>query len=179
MTVLRIKGLKRYRAKGQWYAYHRKTGIRLKAEFGTAEFIAKLALIERKLKTSNALPGTLGFPWLEMRWSRCKTPSDVDLAAMKHPPTTFVHDLAPAGCDAGNAPRRAAGPWQPCCSRLGSRAVFEHNPNQCRRCPLPLSVANKSGSVSLRPYDAISSVFALVVSRAIARRISSKAAFAH
>ena len=26
--------------------------------------------------------------------SRCKTPSDVDLAAMKHPPTTFVHDLA-------------------------------------------------------------------------------------
>jgi hypothetical protein len=24
----------------------------------------------------------------------CKTPSDVDLAAMKHPPTTFVHDLA-------------------------------------------------------------------------------------
>jgi integrase len=60
MTVLRIKGLKRYRAKGRWYAYHRKTGIRLKAEFGTAEFIAELALIERKLKTANALPGTLG-----------------------------------------------------------------------------------------------------------------------
>ena len=35
-----------------------------------------------------------GFPWLEIRCSRCKTPSDVDLAAMKHPPTTFVHDLA-------------------------------------------------------------------------------------
>lgn len=60
MTVLRIKGLKRYRAKGRWYAYHRKTGIRLKAEFGTAEFIAELALIERKLKTAKALPGTLG-----------------------------------------------------------------------------------------------------------------------
>jgi hypothetical protein len=26
--------------------------------------------------------------------SRCKTPNDVDLAALKHPPTTFVHDLA-------------------------------------------------------------------------------------
>src|SRR2546421_12223830 len=26
--------------------------------------------------------------------ARCKTPSDVNLAAMKHPPTTFVHDLA-------------------------------------------------------------------------------------
>jgi hypothetical protein len=35
-----------------------------------------------------------GYPWLEIACSRCKTPSDVDLAAMKHPPTTFVHDLA-------------------------------------------------------------------------------------
>ena len=35
-----------------------------------------------------------GFPWLEIRCARCKTPSDVDLAAVKHPPTTFVHDLA-------------------------------------------------------------------------------------
>jgi hypothetical protein len=34
------------------------------------------------------------FAWLEIQCSRCKTPSDVDLAAMKHPPTTFVHDLA-------------------------------------------------------------------------------------
>ncbi len=39
--------------------------------------------------------------WNERMWSdgepidaRCKTPSDVDLAAMKHPPSTFVHDLA-------------------------------------------------------------------------------------
>jgi len=35
-----------------------------------------------------------GFAWLEIQCSRCKTPSDVDLAAMKDPPTTFVHDLA-------------------------------------------------------------------------------------
>src|SRR3979411_2185211 len=35
-----------------------------------------------------------GFPWLEIRCARCKTLCDVDLAAMKHPPTTFVHDLA-------------------------------------------------------------------------------------
>jgi hypothetical protein len=34
------------------------------------------------------------FPWLEIRCARCKTPSDVDLAALKHPPTTFVRDLA-------------------------------------------------------------------------------------
>src|ERR1700693_3421306 len=29
-----------------------------------------------------------------MQCARCKTPNDVDLAAMEHPPTTFVHDLA-------------------------------------------------------------------------------------
>jgi hypothetical protein len=35
-----------------------------------------------------------GFPWLEIQCARCKTPSDVDLAAMKHPQTTIVRDLA-------------------------------------------------------------------------------------
>ncbi|WP_426536692.1 hypothetical protein [Bradyrhizobium sp. McL0615] len=35
-----------------------------------------------------------GFPRLEIQCSRCKTPNDIDLAALKHPPTTFVHDLA-------------------------------------------------------------------------------------
>jgi len=77
MTVLRIKGLKRYRAKGRWYGYHRKTGIRLKAEFGTAEFIAELASIERKLKTTESLPGTLGLLLSSYRSSTAFT----DLAA--------------------------------------------------------------------------------------------------
>ena len=31
---------------------------------------------------------------LEIRCARCKTRSGVDLAAMKQPPATFVHDLA-------------------------------------------------------------------------------------
>ena len=35
-----------------------------------------------------------GYPWLEIECSRCKTPNDVDLAALRRPPTTFVHDLA-------------------------------------------------------------------------------------
>jgi phage FluMu protein Com len=35
-----------------------------------------------------------GSPWLEIECSRCKTKRDVDLAALRHPPTTFVHDLA-------------------------------------------------------------------------------------
>jgi hypothetical protein len=35
-----------------------------------------------------------GYPWLEIECSRCRTKRDVDLAALRHPPTTFVHDLA-------------------------------------------------------------------------------------
>ncbi|WP_247364420.1 hypothetical protein [Bradyrhizobium sp. 156] len=35
-----------------------------------------------------------GYPWLEIECSRCKTKRDVDLAELRHPPTTFVHDLA-------------------------------------------------------------------------------------
>jgi hypothetical protein len=35
-----------------------------------------------------------GYPWLEIECSRCRTRRDVDLAALRHPPTTFVHDLA-------------------------------------------------------------------------------------
>jgi hypothetical protein len=33
-------------------------------------------------------------PWLEIKCSRCKTPRDVDLCALRHVPTTCVHDLA-------------------------------------------------------------------------------------
>ena len=60
MTVVRIVGLKRYRVKGRWYAYHRATGARIKSEFGTAEFIAELAALELRLKRAKVLPGTLG-----------------------------------------------------------------------------------------------------------------------
>jgi len=35
-----------------------------------------------------------GYPWLQIECSRCKAPSQVDLSALPHPPTTFVHDLA-------------------------------------------------------------------------------------
>src|SRR5437868_1708127 len=35
-----------------------------------------------------------GYPWLQIECSRCKTARDVDLIALTHPPTTFVHDLA-------------------------------------------------------------------------------------
>ncbi|SIO24592.1 hypothetical protein SAMN05443247_03110 [Bradyrhizobium erythrophlei] len=35
-----------------------------------------------------------GFPWLEIKCSRCLTPRDVDLAVLPHVATTHVHDLA-------------------------------------------------------------------------------------
>jgi hypothetical protein len=65
-----------------------------------------------------------GLPWLEIQCARCKTPSDVDLAAMKHPPTTFVHDLASRlrcrkCAKAGGVLRRH------CCSLRGNRATPE------------------------------------------------------
>lgn len=34
-----------------------------------------------------------GFPWLEIRCSRCKTPSRVDLCTLRRASTTFIHDL--------------------------------------------------------------------------------------
>lgn len=34
------------------------------------------------------------YAWLEIECSRCKTKRDVELAALRHAPTTFVHDLA-------------------------------------------------------------------------------------
>ena len=35
-----------------------------------------------------------GYSWIEIECSRCRTKRDVDMAALRHPPTTFVHDLA-------------------------------------------------------------------------------------
>src|SRR5258708_13703104 len=52
-----------------------------------------------------------GFSWLEIQCARCKTESDVDLAAMKHPPTTFLHDPAsPLPCRKSPNPRRPPPP---------------------------------------------------------------------
>jgi phage FluMu protein Com len=48
--------------------------------------------IEPSPSVDQAING--GYPWLEIECSRCKTKRDVDLAALRHPPTTLVHDLA-------------------------------------------------------------------------------------
>jgi len=77
MTIVRVKGVKRYQAKGRWYAYHRKTGVRLKSEFGTGEFFAELAMLERELKGATARPGTLGLLFAAYR----SAPAFLGLAA--------------------------------------------------------------------------------------------------
>ncbi|MCK1316619.1 MULTISPECIES: hypothetical protein [unclassified Bradyrhizobium] len=48
--------------------------------------------IDPSLTIDQAING--GYPWLEIECSRCRTKRDVDLAALPHPSTTFVHDLA-------------------------------------------------------------------------------------
>jgi len=60
-TVVRVKGIKRYfePKTGKWYAYHRKSGKRLKAEFGSPEFFAELEAINAEAKSQEAKPGTL------------------------------------------------------------------------------------------------------------------------
>ncbi|WP_298354592.1 tyrosine-type recombinase/integrase [Rhodoblastus sp.] len=69
MPAVRVKGIKKVRAKGRDYFYHRATKTRLVAEFGTGEFFAQLATLEQKLKRSTALPGTLGLAITEYRAS--------------------------------------------------------------------------------------------------------------
>ena len=64
-SVVRLKGLKRYRDKrdGQIYCYHRATGRRLRAQFGTPEFFAEFAQIEAACQEQcrrEGLPRTLG-----------------------------------------------------------------------------------------------------------------------
>ncbi|MCK1497809.1 MULTISPECIES: zinc-ribbon domain-containing protein [unclassified Bradyrhizobium] len=34
-----------------------------------------------------------GYSWIEIECPRCRTKRDVDMAALRHPPSTFVHDL--------------------------------------------------------------------------------------
>jgi hypothetical protein len=65
-----------------------------------------------------------GFPSLDIQCSRCKTPSDVDLAAMKRSPTTFVHDLA-GRLRCRNALRRADGRRRRCYNWLGLKGLMD------------------------------------------------------
>jgi hypothetical protein len=56
-----------------------------------AHFCRALGPIDPSPTIDAAING--GYPWLQIECSRCKTPRDVDLAGLKRPATTFVHDL--------------------------------------------------------------------------------------
>jgi hypothetical protein len=57
-----------------------------------------------------------GFPWLEIECSRCKTPRDVDLCALRRRATTCVHDLVGRGSCAKSAGPPASARPQRCSS---------------------------------------------------------------
>jgi integrase len=54
-----VRGVKVYRSRGQTYAYHRKTGRRIRAPFGSAAFLAEVERLNAE-KPSQPRPGTLG-----------------------------------------------------------------------------------------------------------------------
>lgn len=63
MTVMRLKGLKRFfePKSAKWYNYHRASGRRIMSGWGTAEFAAELARYEEEYRgRSVAKNGTLG-----------------------------------------------------------------------------------------------------------------------
>jgi integrase len=63
MTVVRLRGLKRYRSKGIEYFYHRATGKRITAKPGTPEFLAEVMALDASIKQhaeDAARPQTLG-----------------------------------------------------------------------------------------------------------------------
>jgi integrase len=56
-----VKGIKKYKDRhGKLRCYHRATGIALKAEYGTAEFIREVEALDHKVKAQEPLPGSLG-----------------------------------------------------------------------------------------------------------------------
>jgi hypothetical protein len=107
MTIVRVKGIKHYQSKGRWYAYHRKTGTRFKAEFGTGEFFAELATLERKVKVAKAMPGTLGmlFPTRTALRKNIRSVSGVKVRKG----TGTLHTIIEAS--AGSAPSRMRNRW--------------------------------------------------------------------
>jgi integrase len=68
MTIVRVKGLKRFRDRhGVWRTYHRKTGRPIKAEFGTGAFFAELSRLDALAAEIAPKPGTLGGLFAEWR----------------------------------------------------------------------------------------------------------------
>jgi hypothetical protein len=85
--IVRVKGVKKVRAKGHIYFYHRKTMTRLPDQFGTPEFMRAFLALEKKHELA-AGPGTLGALIQRYRAS----PDFADLAANTRRTRQWVFD---------------------------------------------------------------------------------------
>jgi phage FluMu protein Com len=67
-----------------------------RSSLSSAETRADVADLDEPIDPSPTIDQAVngGYSWVEIECSRCKTKRDVDLAALRHPPTTSVHDLA-------------------------------------------------------------------------------------
>jgi integrase len=59
MVEIKVRGLKVYRSRGKLFAYHRKTGQRIRSPFGTAAFLSEIERLD-KLLPPEPQPGTFG-----------------------------------------------------------------------------------------------------------------------
>jgi hypothetical protein len=59
MVEIKVRGVKVYRSRGKVYAYHRKTGKRIRAPFGTAAFLAEIERLNGA-QPADPRPDTLG-----------------------------------------------------------------------------------------------------------------------
>jgi integrase len=92
--LVRVKGVKKVRAKGRLYYYHRATGTRLSGAPGSPEFLAEIAALERRAKDNGPLPGTLAA--LAVAYKR--SPEFGDLAPRtKRDYDRVLESLAPIG----------------------------------------------------------------------------------
>ena len=89
MTTVFARQAEEFRAKGE--ALIRKAD-KLTCESWNERMWADGEPIDPSPTIDQAING--GYPWLELECSRCKTPNDIDLAALQRPSTTFVYDLA-------------------------------------------------------------------------------------
>jgi integrase len=58
--ILRVKGIKRVRAKGRIYYYDRPSGQRITAPYGTPEFFREIEQLRGTAQARKSMPGTLG-----------------------------------------------------------------------------------------------------------------------
>ncbi len=59
MLEIKVPGVKVYRSRGKLYAYHRRSGTRIRAEFGTSVFLAEVERLNGA-RPADPRPGTLG-----------------------------------------------------------------------------------------------------------------------